>query len=196
LPKDGSVEKPKCRIAFSGLSGDLAMTIKMLPIGAFALIVLMASSGTGIARILANWPYDKLMKEADLVVIAVPSKTEDADDKPPEHVWNYEFVGQNTTFEIKSALKGKVDGKSIKVLHFRFGDLKKGLDPNDFFSHVIMDGPCFVAFDLAKPASEHLLYLKLMKDGRYEPVSGRVDPELSVRQLTKPLSESNEKKPK
>jgi hypothetical protein len=36
-------------------------------------------------------------------------------------------------------------------------------------------------------APEYLLFLKLRKDGRYEPVSGRVDPEFSVRELHAPL---------
>ena len=41
--------------------------------------------------------------------------------------------------------------------------------------------------DLGKP--EYLLFLKKGKGGRYEPVSGRTDPALSVRELFHPLPE-------
>ena len=59
-----------------------------------------------------------------------------------------------------------------------------------------MNGPLLVSFrrtslelrtkeggklELGVPS--YLLFLKARKDGRYEPVSGRVDPELSVREL-------------
>jgi hypothetical protein len=38
---------------------------------------------------------------------------------------------------------------------------------------------------------EYLLFLKKRGDGRYEPVSGRIDPLLSVRELFNPYSRGN-----
>jgi hypothetical protein len=155
-------------------------------VGALAGVVVCATPGA--ARLIESWPYDKLMKQSDLVVIAKAVKTEDAVDELPDHRWPVEFVGQNTTFEVKHALKGKVEGKQIKVLHFKFGKPKNGLEVV-----IIENGPLFVAFS-TKNAPEHLLFLKALKDGRYEPVSGRIDPRLSVRMLTDPERELKEEK--
>ena len=143
------------------------------------------------ARLLENWPYDRLFKEADLVVFADAAKTEAATDKPPDQGWPYEFVAQNTKFKVCHVLKGKAPGPDIDVLHFKFGDvLKKGLDPKNIEDRMIMDGPLLVTF-LSKPVTvkrngkrdvvvppEYLLFLRKLKDGRYEPVSGRIDPAL------------------
>lgn len=161
---------------------------KLLLTGAVALAALAVASTPGTARLLDSWPYDKLMKESDLVVIATATKTEDTKDEPPEHSWPVEFVGQNTTFDVKHVLKGKVKGEQIKVLHFKFGELKKSVDPKNIADHIVIDGPLFVAFR-TKSAPDHLLFLKSIKDGRYEPVSGRIDPQLSVRKLSAPEEE-------
>ncbi len=153
------------------------------------------------ARLIDSWPYDKLLKEADLVVFATAVKTEAADDKPPEHSWAYEFTAQNTTFKVKHALKGKVEGEPIKVRHYKFGELKKGVDPKSLDAILIVDGPMLVAFrtgavivkakgdeqNTVLPTPEYLLFLKRLKDGRYEPLSGPIDPALSVKEVSAPL---------
>jgi len=140
---------------------------------------LIICSAPSSARIVESWPYDKLMKEADLVVVARPVKTELTADAAPENNWPLEMVGQDTTFEVKHAFQGKMDGTHIKVLHFKFGNVKKGLDPKH---RGIPNGPNLVAFRLKEPP-EYLLFLKRLKDGRYEPLSGRIDPMYSVRLL-------------
>ena len=94
---------------------------------------------------------------------------------------------------MRYALKGKVDGKQIKVLHFKWGELKKGIKSDSIDGIIIIDGPLFVAFP-TKDAPEHLLFLRSLKDGRYEPVSGKIDPELSVRRLSAPESELKREK--
>lgn len=149
---------------------------------AFGLCLVPSESR---ARLLDYWPYDRLMKESDLVVIANAVKTDDSNDDSPRHSWPYEFLGQNTTFEVKHALKGKVGGKQIKDLHFKWGKLKKGIDPNNFADLIIIDSPLFVVFR-TKKRPDYLLYLRALKDGRYEPVSGKIDPQLAVRILSDP----------
>src|SRR5712671_359147 len=106
-----------------------------------------------------------------------------------------EVKGVNTTFAIKLTLKGKAVGNEIKVLHFQFEVPEKRL-------LVVEDAPGFVAVRskslrvkegdsiLDLPAPEYLLFLRRMKDGRYEPVSGRVDPAFSVREVSKPLDDT------
>lgn len=161
---------------------------------------LLACPTAASARIIEDWPYDKLFRKADLVVLAAPVKTEAADDKPIEHsLWGSELVPQNTTLRIRHVLKGKVKGRQIKVLHFKFGGLRKGVDPGSLDASVIIDGPNLVVFRTRSVlvtagkdkqilrAPEYLLFLKRMTDGRYEPVSGRIDPALSVREVSEPL---------
>lgn len=161
---------------------------------------LLACGTPAPARFIEDWPYDKLLKHADLVVFATATKTEAADDKSPEHSWNYEFVAQTTTFKVKHVLKGKAEGEQLKVLHFKFGELKKGLRPGTADA-IVEDGPLLVAFrtgavivkakgdeqNTVLPPPEYLLFLKRLKDGRYESVSGRIDPALAVKEVSDPL---------
>ena len=79
------------------------------------------------------------------------------------------------------------------MLHFKFGEFKKGFENDGIF-----DGPQLIEFRTpvtmgagkgkrVLPGSEYLLFLKKMKDGRYEPVSGHIDPADSIREVSKPL---------
>jgi len=160
---------------------------------AVASLLLMQGLPTS-ARGLENWPYEKLMKESDLIVIANPTAVEDCSDKTSDNLWKIEFLGVNTTFKIEAVLKGKPAADSIKVLHFKLHD-----------GQLIGSGPLLVSFRL-KPirldlkdahvtlgAPEYMLFLKAGNDGRYEPVSGRIDPELSVRELYPPLPKEVER---
>jgi hypothetical protein len=163
---------------------------------AFALLCaacLFVYPSAAPARIVVRKNYDQMFKEADLVVLVQAVRTEKADDEPPEHSWPRELVAQNTTLKVRGTLKGKAEGEHIKVLHFKFGEFKKGFEGRSTY-----DGPQLVEFRtgpvtvgagpskrvVAKP--EYLLFLKKMKDGRYEPLSGHIDPADSIR-LVSPL---------
>lgn len=154
-------------------------------------------AGPASGRLVDTWDYARLFKEADLIVIAAPVAEEKADDPfGEENHWGLDIVGMNTTFEVKHTLKGKADGKQIKMLHFRFDP------PKDKGLLIVEDGPEFVAVRhkslrvregdkvLDLPAPEYLLFLRRLKDGRYEPVSGKVDPRFAVRELTAPLDDT------
>src|SRR5437868_5398613 len=113
-------------------------------------------SALAFARVIESWEYERLFKESDLIVIAVAEKNETANDEPPKHVWPLEVVAQNTIFKPKHALKGKVTGQEIKVLHFRFEDkLRKG-EKATIQPIQIVDGPFFVEFRTDSQA-EYLL---------------------------------------
>jgi hypothetical protein len=163
------------------------------------LVALMPTRAE--ARGLESWPYDRLTREADLVVIAQPTSVADAGESWMGNPWQVEFVGVVTTFKVQATLKGKIEGDELKVLHYR-------LPPKV----SIANGPGLVSFRLAptslqlskadtkgeiKLGNDYMLFLKKGKDGRYEPVSGRIDPVLSVRELFKPLPKTftEEKKP-
>jgi hypothetical protein len=151
------------------------------------------------ARKLEDWPHDKLLKAADVVVIALPTKAKETEDQMGDSPWKQqEFVGVDTTFRVKSVLKGKPVGDDLTVLHFKLKDPEV----------KIINGPLLVSFRLTDVClelkesklilgpPEYLLYLTERKDGRYEPVSGRVDPALSVWEMYRPLRGLQDEKPK
>lgn len=149
----------------------------------------------GWTRQVEDWPYDRLFKEADLVVIARPVSSAPCQDQWNERFFEKSrFQGLETIFEIASTFKGETP-KSLKLLYFHY---KSGERPYE-------DGPGLVSFHTKphsihvselgreesnelKPlrvsqtnAPEYLLFLKQRKDGRYEAISGQMDPKLSSR---------------
>jgi hypothetical protein len=149
------------------------------------------------ARGVEAWPYERLFKEADLVIIATAAGTKDSNDTFIDERWPLEFVGQNTKFDVNQFLKGSPP-KEVAVLHFKFGKVHKKAQLANRKEVEIIDGPSFLQFG-SKPQTftlngieynshkiEYLLFLKKRDDGRFEPVSGRIDPDLSVRELFPP----------
>ncbi len=161
------------------------------------LACMSIAAETASARLTESWPYEKLFEKADFVVVATAVASENCSDEFTEHPWPLEFVGVNTTMQVKHVLKGKIDEKKITVLHFKFGGPKKGIKPED--ADIIFDGPRFIGFrtkgvtikvegtDVHMPRPEYMLFLKRLKDGRYEAVSGKIDPQPSVREIFEPL---------
>lgn len=155
-------------------------------------------SPPAVARVVEHWSYDRLFKESDLVVIAIAKSTKTGDPKETiiDGRWPLELVAQNTTFEILHVLKGNEGNRSIELLHYRFGRIYKNMGRNDPVE--IVDGPSFVSFlttlpkveiggmELYKYQFEYMLFLRKRADGRYEPVSGQIDPDLSIRELFLP----------
>jgi hypothetical protein len=157
-----------------------------------AIALLAISAAPAFARLLENWPYERLFKEADLVVIARAERTTETKERLSPAGWKVEFIGQETVFTVQTILKGKVkDERKLQVLHYRL--------PDDV---LIANGPLLVsfrteplvlkgvvngrAFKTALGRPEYLLFLRVRPDGRFEPVSGQVDPALSVRELHEP----------
>ena len=167
---------------------------------AFTLFCMLIVSEVS-ARKVENWPYERLFKESDLVVIAhvqgwgVTKKE-----------WNEKFFdkgrfeGAKTIFGASFVLKGDPP-LCIWLNHFRYKESAVRYN----------DGPGLVAFlkepllvelkstknqkgKLEQPDGglrkisqpEYLLFLKKHKDGMYEPVSGQLDASFSVRALFPP----------
>ena len=152
------------------------------------------------ARKVESWSYERLFKEADLVMIGSVEGWGSTKALWPEKIFNKaRFAGEKTAFHPRSVLKGEPASPCIWVLHFSY---KKGADPYE-------DGPNLVNF-VKKPVlievkskeegkaqeskskrvskslvspPEYLLFLKQRKDGTYEPVSGQLDAALSVRAI-------------
>jgi hypothetical protein len=164
-----------------------------LPGRCLSVIALLAmAAAPAFARLVEDWPYERLFKAADLVVIARPERTTQTKDRLSPADWKVELIGQETVFTVEATLKGKVkDDRKLQVLHYRL--------PDDI---LIDNGPLLVsfrveplvlkgvangrAFKTALGRPEYLLFLRARPDGRLEPVSGQIDPALSVRELDEP----------
>lgn len=138
-----------------------------------ALVALCVSVS---ARFVRPWSNAELMEASDLVVIAQPIFTKVLDETnslgyPSNKTFRSRFRGVETTFKVLDVMKGMPGGDRI-VLHYYREELKWGSPPN---------GPIFISFK-AGMTNRYLLYL--VKDGpnRYAPVTGQVDPWLSVSQ--------------
>ncbi len=151
------------------------------------------------ARKVEDWPYERLFKEADLVMIGSVEGWGSAKVLWSEKIFDKErFEGKKIAFHPRSVLKGEPASPCIWVLHFSY---KKGAAPYE-------DGPNLVNFvkkpvlievkskkegkaqeSKAKRVSksmvsppEYLLFLK-ERNGMYEPVSGQLDAAFSVRAI-------------
>lgn len=147
-------------------------------------VVIILATADVFGRIIPPHTYDVLSENAELIVIARAVETKAAADK---FEWSGNFVGQNTTFEIDATLKGEAAGKTIDLLHFKKGD-----------KAIYVNGPTFVDFPVkpsktlqrgekipeADESQVYLLFLTRMADGRYAPLTGHVDPALSIRQIS------------
>jgi hypothetical protein len=153
-----------------------------------AVVLLAAGVGPAAARLLPAWPYEKLLREADLVVLARPVSSADSGEVARPAGWKVEFLGVNTRFDLRAVLKGKLEGTQLTVFHHRLKDgvtLRNGPLLVSFRQHGLSLTTKTAKVGLARP--DYLLFLRRRADGRYEPVSGPVDPELSVREVTPPL---------
>ena len=84
----------------------------------FAAVVAVAMSPCQVqARLLENWPYDRLFREADVVVIAKAVSVADSGESLPDNPWKADFQGVTTTFNVGAVLKG--NGKCLGFLIWR-----------------------------------------------------------------------------
>jgi hypothetical protein len=156
----------------------------------------------GDARRVEHWSYDRLFKEADLVVIAKAGETTDTKDRFSTKLWKVEFIGQDTQFVPESVLKGKLDAKKgFTVLHYRLPEKIKIINGPSLVSFrkegLMLEGTINgMAFQASLGTPVYMLFLRLRLDGRYEPVSGEIDPSLSVRELRRPGFFSDLERPK
>jgi len=165
-------------------------------------LLLMTAAGLQ-SRMIRFWSYAEMLKASDLVVIATPLSNTMTKDVFDGKTGGY--VGIDTGFEIKQAIKGDIAGGKFTVLHFKH-------DPHSGWA----DGMEVVLFRLkgitmdvisvqkegaprdndkahiSLPAPDYLLFLKKRDDGRYEPVTGQMDAMESVREVNRPLPFHNE----
>ena len=165
-----------------------------------AFLPFLLSFSLSFARKVEDWTYERLFKEADLVMIGSVEGWGSAKAQWSQKIFDKaRFEAKKTAFHPRSLLKGEPAFPCTWVLHFSY---KKGAAP-------YKDGPNLVSF-LKKPVMseakskkeekvkelkpkqagknqvnppEYLLFLKKGKDGMYEPVSGQLDAAFSVRTI-------------
>ena len=164
-----------------------------------SLAILLLPFSNLWARRVEDWPYQKLLEQSHLVVIASVQTSVATSEKWQEKYFAPErFTALKTTFRVNAVLKGSAT-ETIDVLHFKYSDKKT----------PYQDGPTLVSFDkeaivimmrkddksqkhdsapshVQSQVTDHLLFLKKTENGRYEPVSGQTDPSFSVRTLLYP----------
>ena len=151
------------------------MTPRMTKLALVGALCLFCAQ-VGHARLLEDWSYEKLSKHSDLVVIAEAVRVEPTKDTLSAPQWKeIEWGGRNTILKVKSAIKGKPENDQITVLHFRIDNIK---------GNVLIDGPLLASF---KKKREYMPFLKRRSDGRFELVSGQIDPVLAIREVSLPL---------
>ena len=129
------------------------------------------------ARPVASWPYEKLAKQADLIVIATPTQTKDTGEKVnfPGIARDNKPVpglGVNTSFAVLAVLKGRQDLKSFVLFHLREAE-PMTMSPN---------GPSLVSFDPTNK-KRYLMFLKREADGRFSSLCGQTDPAGAIKDL-------------
>jgi hypothetical protein len=174
-----------------------------------ALAVLALSAQAAGACIREVWASSKLLEKADLVVIARLTSTRDSpnSDKPPALFPN--LVGVDSTFHVLAVLKGKARKKELVLFHFRYRTEKdkrkptgSGVSPRPEMVRLVslqtpeIDGPGLLDFGTRRSKeARYLLFLKKRRDGRYECVSGQIDPDVSVSGLDGPSDDDLEPPP-
>jgi hypothetical protein len=98
-------------------------------------LATLACPALAQARLLPSWPYEKLLKEADVVVIVKAVSSKDTKDVFKDDPWKATFQGVETTFTVEAVLKGKVEGGKLTVLHYKLKPRVK-----------VEDGPGLVSF--------------------------------------------------
>ena len=144
-----------------------------------ALVLLVSAA---FARLHEYWPYDRLTKEADAIVIAAPVSVHDTAERTTlpniartdtNNVRSeIPALGVETTFTVLAVLKGDTNMSTIVFHHLREAE-KPGAQFN---------GPGLVTFD-PKEKKRFLLFLKRESDGRYAPLTGQTNPDGGVRDL-------------
>lgn len=144
---------------------------------AVAFVLLAASSA--VCRPVLILPYDQLLQQADLVVIATPTSVRDTQAETT-------FPGIQTSerkpvpairmeaeFDVLAVFKGDGAAKTF-VLHY--------LRPDESRSKPAANDPNVISFTPSEKR-RYLLFLKREENGGYSTVGSQTDPYFSVKDL-------------
>lgn len=160
-----------------------------------AQILVLTTANLVLAERVQSWPYDRLIRESDVVVIASARGTVPSDIRPEGQLAGAKVVAQITAFDVKAAIKGDV-GQAIDLLHFRLADGHGGGNGGPLFMHfrtktltfeVTHIGDMEAKAKVRQSPPDYLLFLKKTQAGHYEPVTGRYHSRLSAKEVHPPL---------
>jgi hypothetical protein len=146
----------------------------------WTLAALFALSCLCNAHPGAQWTYEGLTADADLVVIATPTESKDQEKTVIPNLQRagadgkygpIAAVGIETRFKVLVVLKGDKALKDFALYHLREAQ-----------SENVPNGPQLITFDL-KRQRRYLLFLKRAADGRFISVTGQVDAAVGVKDL-------------
>ena len=129
------------------------------------------------ARPARAWTYKELLSEADIVAVVDASPPMDTENT--DVFLGYPVVQILTTLTVHVVLKGDTKKESLEFVHYRYGKIDRAIINGAQFVH-------FLAEKTGCSRPKYLVFLKRRKDGRYEAVSGQIDPVDSVRLLEAP----------
>jgi hypothetical protein len=135
-----------------------------------AAILIFATTGIAKARAVKMWTPEELFNQSDLVVIATPTSVADTGEHGPfpgSQFRDQPVIGVVTTFAVRKVLKGDKGIAVVILHHYRPGPME------------VPNAPGFISFN-PKSKQSYRLFLVRERDGRYAPVAGQVDPDLSV----------------
>jgi hypothetical protein len=145
------------------------------------------SAGTAWFDVRAIYTYERLKKEADVILIGMPVSSEATKKKLDPGYYGGILAEQRTTFRALVVLKGKCPKNRVTVYHYVIGPppKKKGDGPTP----CLFDPDVFRFTDKAgKPLpATYLIFLRKRKGGNYEPVSGMDQMSPSFQRLERPL---------
>lgn len=152
------------------------------------IVIGICTAREGLTRPIQDWSYDKMSKEADIVVIATPvaqQYTGKETHLPRIRRDNerIKVLGLETTFEISVCFSGDVaqkDRSTIVLYHYRFKNPKTNRNV-PMAAQLLRLNP--------EKEAQYLMFLKQTDNGRYVPVSGQVDPAYAVEKLQQKKSQ-------
>jgi|LakMenE18May11ns_1017448.scaffolds.fasta_scaffold9841435_3 hypothetical protein len=134
-----------------------------------AIMFLISAAVTAEARIISDWPYSKLVKEADFVAVVEVASVTNSTDRLTGHRDPAQYQGKIARLKVGWVIKGEPTTTEVELLFFAYSSMG---EPN---------GALFISFN-EPDKHQYLVFLK--RDGdKLIPVTGHYDASISVKVL-------------
>ena len=137
-----------------------------------ALMLMIASAHPGWGRIVPEPTYQEMNAKADLVVVATPISVRDTGEKAIFENSTMPAIVMEATFTSEVVFKGAARAATFVLRYYRYNPAPD----------IIVDGFGLVSFT-AESNIKYLMFLTKTADGKYVPVNGQSDPDLSILKL-------------
>ena len=132
------------------------------------ILFLILAAFTAEARLISDWPYSKLVKEADFVAVVEVASVTNSTDRLTGYGDPAQYQGKIARLKVGWVIKGEPTTEA-ELLFFAYSSMG---EPN---------GALFISFDEPEK-HQYLVFLK--RDGdKLIPVTGHYDASISVKVL-------------